>query len=151
SRSAGAGLLLVFLVASGGSAQVAELPGAKPVPRMQVIPLPDDRATIERDAVELTTYHFGPTLRRPFLFPVVGPAGRSLTRMGHPHDPVTHSHHNSVWVAHHDVNGDSFWDDRGHGRIVHRSIVRYDDSDRGATIVALNAWVGKGSRTHMLE
>jgi hypothetical protein len=117
---------------------------------MQVIPLPDDKASIQRDGRELTIYHFGPALRRPFLFPVIGPAGRSLTRMGHPHDPVTHSHHNSVWVAHHDVNGESFWDDRGPGRIVHRRIVRYDDGE-AARIVALNTWVGAGGRVHLLE
>ena len=29
--------------------------------------------------------------------------------MGHPHDPVGHSHHNSVWIAHESVNGESFW------------------------------------------
>src|SRR5262245_56492155 len=117
---------------------------------MQVIPLPDDKASIQRDGRELTIYHFGPALRRPFLFPVIGPAGRSLTRMGHPHDPVTHSHHNSVWVAHHDINGESFWDDRGPGRIVHRRIVRYDDGE-AARIVALNAWLGAGGRVHLLE
>src|SRR3954452_2931 len=139
-------VLALLAMAQGGQAQVIDLPDARPVPRMQVIPLPGDRASVQRDGVELTAYHFGPTLKRPFLFPVIGPSGRSLTRMGHPHDPVTHSHHNSVWVAHHDVNGDSFWDDRGAGRIVHRNIVRYDDSETAASIVALNAWVGKGGR-----
>src|SRR3954454_9791470 len=145
-----AGLALLAM-AQGGQAQVIDLPAARPVPRMQVIPLPDDRASIQRDGNEVTRYHFGPGLRRPFLFPVIGPSGRSLTRMGHPHDPVTHSHHNSVWVAHHDVNGDSFWDDRGPGRIVSRRILRYDDSDGAASLVALNAWVGTGDRVHLLE
>ncbi len=139
----------LILAARPGVAQVP-LPDAKPVPPMQVIPLPGDQASIQRDGLELTRYHFGPTLRRPFLFPVNGPSGRSLTRMGHPHDPVTHSHHNSVWVAHHDVNGDSFWDDRGTGKIVHQRIVRYDDGDQ-AVVVAQNAWVGKNDRVHMLE
>ena len=141
--------LVLLLVQARASAQ-AGLPEARPVPPMQVIPLPDDRASIQRDGRELTVYHFGPALRRPFLFPVAGPAGRSLTRMGHPHDPVTHSHHNSIWVAHHDVDGESYWDDRGPGRIVHRKIVRSDDGEE-AGIVALNAWVGKGDRVHMME
>ncbi len=141
---------VLLMASSRGLAQVA-LPDAKPVPRMQVIPLPDDRASIRRDGVELTRYHFGPTLRRPFLFPLIGPSGRSLTRMGHPHDPVTHSHHNSVWVAHNDVNGDNFWDDRGPGRVVHRRILRYEDGDDAASIAALNAWVGREARVHLLE
>jgi len=149
-RSALLAGLAAILAAASGRAQV-ELPAARPVPAMQVVPLPDDRAAVTRDGVELTRYHFGPTLRRPFLFPLIGPAGRSLTRMGHPRDPETHSHHNSVWVAHNDVDGESFWDDRGPGRIVHRRILRYDDADDAATIVALNAWVGKGDRVHLLE
>ncbi len=141
---------LVLLASTPVPAQVA-LPDAKPVPRMQVIPLPGDRASIQQDGRELSCYHFGSTLRRPFLFPVIGPAGRSLTRMGHPHDPVTHSHHNSVWIAHDSVNGESFWDDRGPGRIVHQRILRYDDGDDSAAILVENAWVGKDDRIHMRE
>ena len=118
---------------------------------MQVIPLPDDRASFQRDGVELTRYHFGPGLRRPFLFPVIGPSGRSLTRMGHPHDPVSHSHHNSVWVSHNDVDGESFWDDRGPGRIAHRRVIRYDDGAESASAVVLNDWIGKGGRVHLTE
>ena len=129
----------------------APLPEARPVPRMQVIPLPEHQAAILRDGRELTRYHFGPALRRPFLYPVVGPSGRSLTRMGHPRDPEGHSHHNSVWVAHNDVGGESFWDDRGPGRIVHRRILRYADGDDEAAIVAENDWVGRGERVLLRE
>jgi hypothetical protein len=146
-------LLVGFVVAfraSGSHAQIA-LPAARPVPLMQVIPMPDDRASFQRDGVELTRYHFGPALRRPFLFPVIGPSGRSLTRMGHPHDPTGHSHHNSVWVSHNDVNGESFWDDRGPGRVVHRRVIRYDDGADASTMIALNEWVGKGDRVLMTE
>jgi hypothetical protein len=140
-----------LLLAGGPASGQVPLPDAKPVPRMQVVPLPDDQAAIECDGVELTRYHFGTGLRRPFLFPAIGPAGRSLTRMGHPHDPFTHSHHNSIWIAHESVNGDSFWDDRGAGRIVPQRILRYDDGDEAASILALNAWLGKGDRAHLLE
>jgi hypothetical protein len=134
-----------------GAAGSVALPEARPVPRMQVIPLPGDQASIQRDGSELTRYHFGEGLRRPFLFPVIGPSGRSLTRMGHPRDPVGHSHHNSVWISHHDVNGETFWGDQGPGRVVQRRVVRYDDAEEAASIVALNAWVGKGDRVHMME
>src|SRR4051794_39171571 len=136
--------------ARGQGTQVL-LPDARPIPRMQVIPLPDAQASIRCDGEELTRYHFGPTLRRPFLYPIVGPSGRSLTRMGHPHDPESHSHHNSVWVAHHDVAGVSFWEDRGPGRIAHRRIVRYADGDDEASIVAENAWVAVGEPVPLLR
>jgi hypothetical protein len=128
-----------------------EMPGARPVPHMQVVPLPDAQASFQRDGVELTRAYFGPALRRPFLFPVNGPAGRSLTRMGHPHDPEGHSHHNSVWVSHDSVGGDSFWSDRGPGRVVHQRVVRYDDGDEEASLVSVNAWLGKGDTLRLTE
>src|SRR6266571_5832929 len=92
----------------------------KPVPRIQAVPQPYEQISFEREGVEIARYHFGASLRRPFVFPVIGPAGLSLTRMGHPHDPESHSHHNSVWVSHNSVNGVSFWDDRAKGKIVHQ-------------------------------
>ena len=71
--------------------------------------------------------------------------------MGHPHDPVGHSHHNSVWISHENVNGESFWGDQAPGRILHRRIVRYDDADDAARIVAENDWVGSGDQVLLRE
>ena len=99
----------------------------RPVPRAQVVPQPYDQVSFQRDGHEIARYHFGHDLRRPFVFPLIGPSGRSLTRMGHPHDPETHSHHNSVWVAHNDVDGVSFWDDRAKGRIVQQRVELLED------------------------
>jgi hypothetical protein len=119
----------------------------KPVPAAQVVPQPYDQAAFTRDGVEVARYHFGRSLNRPFLFPLVGPGGRSVTRMGHPRDPVSHSHHNSVWVSHHDVDGVSFWDDKGAGRIVQQRIDAYEDGGDGglpadaAAIRSTNHWV----------
>ena len=89
----------------------------QPVPFLQAVPLPNHEISFQRDGAEIARYYFGPDLNRPFVFPIIGPSGRSLTRMGHPRDPESHSHHNSVWVSHNDVNGVSFWDDRAKGRI----------------------------------
>jgi hypothetical protein len=128
-----------------------DLPHAKPVPRFQALPLPHDQVSFTRDGAELTRYHHGPNLRRPYLYPVVGPSGRSLTRMGHPHDPVGHSHHNSVWIAHHDVNGVSFWADTGEGRIVHQRIQKFLDADDVAWLVSFNHWQGKDGQPVLIE
>ncbi len=119
-----------------------ELPDAKPVPDVQVIPLPYDQASFRHLDRELTRYHFGPSLRRPFWYPITGPAGRSLTRMGHPRDPHTHSHHNSVWISHADVDGVSFWADHGAnlGRIVLLKVKQYEDGGRSAWMLSLNTW-----------
>jgi hypothetical protein len=123
------------------------LPAApKLVPTMQALPLPSHEISFQRDGHELTRYHFGPELHRPFLYPINGPSGRSLTRMGHPHDPESHSHHNSIWVSHISVDGVSFWEDRGSparmpGRILHQRVERFTDTDDAASVLVVNSWV----------
>ena len=111
------------------------------MPSMQALPLPNNEISFQRHGQELARYYYGPDLNRPFVYPMVGPSGRSLTRMGHPHDPESHSHHNSVWLSHHDVDGVSFWDDRAKGRVVHRRIERLQDGEDTASILTVNTWV----------
>jgi hypothetical protein len=127
------------------------LPTPKPVSRLQVIPMPYNQASFQRDGVELTRYHFGPGLHRPFLFPVTGPSEYSLTRMGHPHDPESHSHHNSVWISHNDVNGTSFWSDRGGGKIRHKRIIKFEDTGKSSSIVTENEWITNNGKVLLLE
>ncbi|HUU16141.1 MAG TPA: PmoA family protein [Sedimentisphaerales bacterium] len=143
-------VLLAFLMGTNAPAQEV-LPTPKPVPRMQVIPMPYYQASFQRDGLELTRYHFGPGLHRPFLFPVIGPSGRSLTRMGHPHDPESHSHHNSVWISHNDVDGISFWSDSGGGKIYHKRIVKFEDSGERSSIVTENEWLTNEGKVLLLE
>jgi hypothetical protein len=65
--------------------------------------------------------------------------------MGHPHDPHGHSHHNSVWISHNDLNGLDFWGDRPakRGRIVTVEIPRegYADGDEAASMRQINHWL----------
>ena len=125
----------------------------KPVPRMQAVPLPDHQVSFQRDGVEIARYHFGTEGFRPFVFPVIGPSGRVLTRMGHPHDPETHSHHNSVWLSHQFVNGANFWTDNS-GRIVHQRIEEFADGPGNpdvASLQTLNAWIDKDGKRLMNE
>ncbi len=119
----------------------------KPVPRVQAVPQAYEQMSFQVEGMEVARYHFGKELRRPFVFPVVGPFGRSLTRMGHPHDADSHSHHNSVWVSHESVNGISFWGDRGKGRIVHQKMEAIEDGDEGAAIHTVNHWIDEGKGT----
>jgi hypothetical protein len=103
----------------------------KPIPEMQALPLPHDQVSIQNKGKELFRFHFGNELRRPFIYPVNGPHGLSLTRMGHPHDPHGHSHHNSVWISHHMINDIDFWGDRGanKGRIIHQKVEALEDTN----------------------
>jgi len=123
----------------------------KPVPKMQAIPLPHDEISFQRDGVELTRYCFSKDQQRPFLFPINGPSGRSLTRMGHPHDPETHSHHNSVWISHQNVDGLNFWEDHRGGTIVHQKILRFEDDPEEAYVETENAWAGKDGKVLLRE
>ncbi|MDT8300961.1 MAG: PmoA family protein [Sedimentisphaerales bacterium] len=143
-------LLLVFLLGTNAWAQEVPLK-PKQVPLLQIIPMPYHQASFQRKGVEITRYHFGPGLHRPFLFPVTGPSGYSLTRMGHPHDPQSHSHHNSVWISHNDVNGTNFWSDSGSGKIRHKRIIKIEDSGESSSIIAENEWVTDGNKTLLLE
>lgn len=129
-----------------------ELPYAKPIPAVEVEPQPHHQAVFRRWGKELTRYHFDPADRRPFLYPLVGPSGLSLTRMGHPHDPVTHSHHNSAWISHHSVDRVNFWGDHGPnlGRIVHQRIEQFTDGDESAALLAVNHW-NNGTETLLVE
>ena len=131
-----------------------ELPSAKPVPAVQVIPLPYDQASFTHLGRELTRYHFGPLLQRPFCYPIEGPDGCSLgLRMGHPRDPVTHDHHNSVWISHANVDGVDFWANRGPnvGHIAHERVEQYEDGPHAAWMLCVNAWKGSQGKTLLRE
>ena len=153
----------------------ASLPDAKPVPDVQVIPLPYDQASFQHLGQELTRYHFGEGLRRPFWYPIMGPAGRSLTRMNMPGDPARsitqdeqpkdpnkpqdpsgHSHQNSVWISHKNVEGIDFWRDGGPiaGQIVHQQVregLEYVDGMAAASLHSLNHWNDPQGKTLMVE
>lgn len=120
------------------------LPTGKVVPLTQAIPLPHHEVSLQRQGSELARFHYEPDGLRPFVYPVIGPSGRSLTRMGHPHDPVTHSHHNSVWISHNDVNGVSFWDDRGKGGIVVQRAEQFEDGENEAAVLTVAQWRAEG-------
>ena len=149
-ESLGIHLFAVVLCAVAVAASGAEL-RPKPVPRMQAVPQPYQQVSFQRDGKEIARYHFGPSLDRPFLFPLIGPSGRPLTRMGHPHDPESHGHHNSVWVSHANVNGTDFWANNRGGRIVHQRVERLDDGPDSAAVTTQNAWASKEGKTLLKE
>jgi hypothetical protein len=154
ARSSIAQVLVTAILASiaiGPMTRAQGLLEAKPVPRLQVVPQAYEQASFQRDGAEITRYHFGPGLNRPFLFPVIGPSGRSLTRMGHPHDPQGHSHHNSVWMSHFDVGDVDFWGDRRLGVIRHKRIISYEDEGERSSITAENEWVDKDGKVLLNE
>jgi hypothetical protein len=115
------------------------------IPRCQVVPLPDYQASFQINGRERLRWHFGPHSPRPFFHPLVGPSGTSLTRMGHPGD-AGHDHHRSIWFAHHDVAGQSFWADTGKTHIRQKRWLAYQDGDAEAAMAVLIGWSGEGGK-----
>lgn len=109
------------------------------VPRCQVVPLPDDQISMTVEGRELTRWHFGARYPRPFFYPVIGPGGSTLTRMGHPGDP-SHDHHRSVWFAHEKVSGVDFWSDRTTSQIRQLEWLAFAGGEDEAVMVVRLGW-----------
>ncbi len=119
-------------------------------PRCRILPLPDHQVSFEINAQERLRWHFGPSYPRPFFYPLVGPSGGSLTRMGHP-GAANHDHHRSVWFAHHDVHGVDFWSDRTEARIRQKQWLCYGDGDDEAVMGTLLGWYGGEDGGELME
>jgi hypothetical protein len=110
-------------------------------PRVQAIPQ-IGRASLSIDGRERLGYEFGEGASRPFLYPLVGPAGACLTRMGHP-NPVGHEHHKSIWFGHQRVAGINFWEEKAGTdiRIRQRRVLAYQDGiDWGGLVAECDWW-----------
>jgi hypothetical protein len=95
----------------------------------------------------LGVYHADPAWARPFLHPVMGPFGHSVTRgwpqEGRPGEAWDHPHHKSLYVAHGDVNGVDNWSEEGnHGRQVQREVLQCRSGDVSGVLETINDWVG---------
>lgn len=107
--------------------------------RCEILPLPGQQAAFRIDGVERTRWHFGHDAERPFFFPMNGPTGSSLTRVGHPGAP-NHDHHRSVWFAHQKVLGIDFWSNNTDARIRQKQWLAYRDGDDEAVMASTLHW-----------
>lgn len=117
-------------------------------PRAEALPM-STGVVLRLGGVDRVNYNFASSGPRPFFFPIFGPGGHHLTRLGHPGDPVGHSHHLSVWFAHEKVDGVNFWSDRPGTdvQIRHRQVVCYQDGpDWSAFAAELDWWADGRSR-----
>jgi len=117
--------------------------------RCEIVPLAEHQVSFQIDGVEITRWHYGSQYPRPFFYPFMGPAGQSLTRMGHPGAP-DHDHHRSIWFAHADVNGVNFWSDQTEGRVLQKQWICYSDGEAEAIMACLAGWYD-GAGTELLE
>lgn len=124
--------------------------GQRIPPRCQLTPLPLDQVAFEIDGAERLRWHFGPAYPRPFFYPLRGPSGRSLTRMGHP-GASNHDHHRSIWFAHNKVLGIDFWSDATTARIRQKEWLCYQDGDDEAAMAVSLGWNDGHDPRELLE
>lgn len=108
-------------------------------PRCQIVPLPDHQVSVLIDNSERTRWHYGKQYLRPFFFPLNGPSGETLTRMGHP-GASNHDHHRSVWFAHNKLLGIDFWSDNTEARIQQKEWLVFEDGDDKAVLATRLGW-----------
>lgn len=109
------------------------------LPRCELLPLPEHQVEYLVAGQPRTRWHFGPQYPRPFFYPLRGPSGASLTRMGHP-GAENHDHHRSVWFAHQKVEGVDFWSDRTAARIRQLHWYAYRDGDEECVLACRLGW-----------
>jgi len=101
-----------------------------------------------------TSYYYDKDLLKPFLSPVIGPFGHTVTRgdespEGHSHD---HIHHRSLWVSYGEVNHADFWseDDKA-GRQQHKQFNKILEGSVFSEIFATNEWITRDGKKKMVE
>lgn len=139
-----AGLTAVF------GLPLASIGVAQQPPRCTVVPGANQDFEVRIDGRLRTAWHFTASSPRPFLYPLVGPSGQSVTRMGHPGAP-DHDHHRSVWFAHHKLDGQDFWSELGGTTIRQKQWYALEDGDEAARIACQLTWHDKEGQTLMLQ
>lgn len=123
----------------------------KNFPKCQVVPYPT-KTSFQLDGNEIFAYNHKNIKSRPYIFPVIGPSGRLITRIGHPHDPRGHCHHYSIWLGHQNVNGVNFWEESHQsGKQVPQNILELEDSDEFCSMTASVNWQGRNGTVLLSE
>jgi hypothetical protein len=120
------------------------------IPRCRVLPLPDFQVSFQVAGHERLRWHFGAAYPRPFFYPLLGPTGSPLTRMGHPGAP-NHDHHRSIWFAHAKVLGIDFWSENTAARIRQKEWLAYQDGDDEASMASRLQWFDGHDPQPLLE
>jgi len=124
---------------------------------VELVDLGDGRVQFHINGELFTAYHYGGDIVRPFLYPVVGPGGKGVTRdypmvNDIPGETSDHPHHRSIWVAHGDVNGADDWSEgEGHAYIKHAEFLEKSSGPVFGRVKMLNDWVDDQGRKLLEE
>jgi hypothetical protein len=110
------------------------------LPRCKIEPQPESQFSFSIDDREITRWHFSSEAPCPFFYPLIGPSGARLTRMGHPGAP-NHDHHRSLWFGHADLLGIDFWSDGKPSRIRQKQWYAIEDASDFARIGLMLQWL----------
>ena len=114
----------------------------------------NDRINVAIRGEDFTSYYYGKELMKPYLNPVIGPFGHTVTRgdtspEGHKHD---HIHHRSIWVSYGEVNEADFWGEgENSGRQVHKSFSKILEGPVFSEIHANNEWITRDGKRKMVD
>jgi len=111
----------------------------------------EDRLRIEMNGELFTDYITkGEERYFPLFYPVLGPGQVPMTRKYPleiiPGEDTDHPHHQSLWFAHSEVNGHSFWAVREYsgkvpGKTVHQKFTKVESGTKEGSFIAENQYV----------
>ncbi len=117
------------------------------------------KATLEAGRLDITigdelftSYRFGDKLKKPYLWPVIGPrSGKSVTV-----ESVAKQfpHHNSIWLGCDRVNGQNFWQPHGqigNGQIRSTGPKLVEDSGQAVVLTDACVWQKPGAEPVMRD
>lgn len=96
---------------------------------------------------ELTTYHFGKDLPKPFFSPVRTPGNNVITRPLE--KPEDHPHHKGIWLSIDEVNDIKFWAEKG--KIENVSAELPVANGVPAVLRVVNHWQGTDGKPVLVE
>ncbi|WP_153556341.1 DUF6807 domain-containing protein [Roseimaritima sediminicola] len=131
--------LAIGLILPASAPAAEPSPESDSPPRCVVRPGDAHDFVLDVDGVNRLKWHFAPSFPRPFFYPVIGPSGTSLTRMGHPGAP-DHDHHRSIWFAHNKVDGFNFWSEHGGTAVRQDQWLALEDCDDHAAFAVRLGW-----------
>ena len=153
SNPRGKGVILSFIVnniipAGEKTYQIVSSPPSSSFPQVTLKESPKKEIEVKIKGKLFTKYQFSKEIKKPYLYPIVGPFSRPLTDNG----PSDHIHHRSLWLAHGEVNRADLWsEEKGSGRMVHQKFKELKEGLVYAKLWALNNWVDNKGRKILSE
>lgn len=148
AQAAGDGLVVLVPSLKAKEKRVFEVqPGGAQQQRVRVEQA-EGAVSITLPEGPFTTYHFSKEAPRPYLYPVLGPGGKAVTRnypmKDVPGEDKDHPHHRSFWTAYGEVNGVDDWSEIAgkHGFIRHQKFEQVTGGPVWGGFTATAVWTG---------